>query len=440
MKNNKAFTLVELLAVVAILTLIIVIITPKVFKQLKTAENVTDQEQINSLINTSKIYMNQNSNLLPQENNIYVISLDELKESGLIQKSQILNPSTNEELTGCIVVSYEKNKYKYEYTQGSGWCDRPQLVTSGDGVYNAQGEPGRLIYKGANPNNWIELNEGTKENPNYVKYRIISYEYDGTIKIVRDENIGDIAWDNEENNRNNNENSFCNQSGVYYGCNAWSSQQETYFEKNRLNTFFFYKYYVNNTQSEMIFSSNDKTVNKNSSINIYLNNAWLQEKNYLKEYVVEHDYYVGGINYYNGYRGGDKGILKEKQEEQTLVWNGKIGLVNVTEVVETSTNPLCSSVYSNYYYAVNSDGNLIKDHLPQDGWPCKNNNNNWLANKCMWTITAVSKNNYQIWTSCITFGQNGAKFANAKIHPAFYLRSDIKLTGEGTELNPYRIL
>lgn len=117
MKNNKAFTLVELLAVVAILTLIIVIITPKVFKQLKTAENVTDQEQINSLINTSKIYMNQNSNLLPQENNIYVISLDELKESGLIQKSQILNPSTNEELTGCIIVKFEKNKYKYEYKE-----------------------------------------------------------------------------------------------------------------------------------------------------------------------------------------------------------------------------------------------------------------------------------------------------------------------------------
>jgi len=117
MKNNKAFTLIELLTVVAILTLIIVIITPKVFKNLKTAEKVTDQEQINSLINTSKIYMNQNSNLLPQENDIYVISLEELKESGLIQKSQILNPSTNEELNGCIIVKFENNKYKYEYKE-----------------------------------------------------------------------------------------------------------------------------------------------------------------------------------------------------------------------------------------------------------------------------------------------------------------------------------
>ena len=43
MKNNKGFTLIELLAVVVILITIIVIITPKVFKQLKTAENVTDK-------------------------------------------------------------------------------------------------------------------------------------------------------------------------------------------------------------------------------------------------------------------------------------------------------------------------------------------------------------------------------------------------------------
>ena len=127
MKNNKGFTLVELLAIVAILMLIMAIITPKVFKQLKTAENVTDQEQINALINTAKLYMNQNSNLLPQENDLYVISLDELKESGLIQKNQILKPSTNEELTGCVVVNYEKNKYKYEYKEKN--CDKLVVVT-----------------------------------------------------------------------------------------------------------------------------------------------------------------------------------------------------------------------------------------------------------------------------------------------------------------------
>lgn len=117
MKNNKGFTLVEVLAVVAILVTIIVIVTPKIFKQFKTAEEVTDKEQINTLINTAKLYMNQNSNLLPQENDLYVIQLQELKDSGLIKTNQILNPSTKEELNGCIIVKYENNKYKYEYKE-----------------------------------------------------------------------------------------------------------------------------------------------------------------------------------------------------------------------------------------------------------------------------------------------------------------------------------
>ena len=70
MKNNKGFTLVELLAVVVILIIVISIITPKVFNQLKTAEKITDQEQINAIIDTSKLYMNQHSELLPEHNRL----------------------------------------------------------------------------------------------------------------------------------------------------------------------------------------------------------------------------------------------------------------------------------------------------------------------------------------------------------------------------------
>lgn len=128
MKNNKGFTLIELLAVVVILITIIVIITPKVFKQLKTAENVTDKEQINAIINATQLYMNQNTNLLPEQNEMNIISLNELKESGLIKSSQILNPSTKKELTGCIVVKYEKNKYKYEYKEEND-CNNVITVT-----------------------------------------------------------------------------------------------------------------------------------------------------------------------------------------------------------------------------------------------------------------------------------------------------------------------
>ena len=71
----------------------------------------------------------------------------------------------------------------------------PEIVTSGDGLYEST-EPDKYIYKGANPNNYIWLDE----NKDTIKqgsetYRIISYESDGTIKVIRDTSIGNYAWD-----------------------------------------------------------------------------------------------------------------------------------------------------------------------------------------------------------------------------------------------------
>lgn len=125
--KNKGFTLVELLAVVAILMLLVTIVTPKVIKQLNSSEDVTQKEQINTLINIAKIYTNQNTEKLPENNSISVITIQELKESGLINKSQILDPKTKEELTGCILIKDENNKYKYEYKEDK--CNNLITVT-----------------------------------------------------------------------------------------------------------------------------------------------------------------------------------------------------------------------------------------------------------------------------------------------------------------------
>ena len=166
MKNNKGFTLIELLAVVVILITIIVIITPKVFKQLKTAENVTDKEQINAIINATQLYMNQNTNLLPEQNEMNIISLNELKESGLIKSSQILNPSTKKELTGCIVVKYEKNKYKYEYKEEND-CNNVITVT-----FDPQGGQLDQTSKNVIPNDtYGDLPTPTREGYTFMGWR-----------------------------------------------------------------------------------------------------------------------------------------------------------------------------------------------------------------------------------------------------------------------------
>ena len=113
--KNKGFTLVELLAVIIILTVLATIITPKVVNKLNYAKNVTEQEQINSLINIAKLYTNENTEKLPEKNSTSSITIQELKQSELIKKDQILNPKTKEELTGCIIIEDKNDKYEYEY-------------------------------------------------------------------------------------------------------------------------------------------------------------------------------------------------------------------------------------------------------------------------------------------------------------------------------------
>ena len=131
--KNKGFTLVELLAVVAVLILLITVITPKVINQLSTSEEVTRQEQINTLIDIAKIYTNENTDKLPEEDKapISLITIEELKQAGLINKSQIIDPKTKEQMTGCIRITIENNNYKYTYNNN---CNKTVLVT-----FDAQG-------------------------------------------------------------------------------------------------------------------------------------------------------------------------------------------------------------------------------------------------------------------------------------------------------------
>lgn len=68
-----------------------------------------------------------------------------------------------------------------------------EIVESGDGLYEDTYESGRYVYKGANPNNYIEFDNGEV-------WRIISKEADGTYKILKNESLPEQAWDTSNSN------------------------------------------------------------------------------------------------------------------------------------------------------------------------------------------------------------------------------------------------
>lgn len=122
MKDNKGFTIVEVLAVVVILISVIAIITPKIISTFKTSENTISKEQIDSIIDISRIYMADNSNLLPETDGHYVITLEKLKEENLISNKEIIDPKTQKKIEGCIIVRFKNNKYVYEYIEDQLIC------------------------------------------------------------------------------------------------------------------------------------------------------------------------------------------------------------------------------------------------------------------------------------------------------------------------------
>ena len=68
-----------------------------------------------------------------------------------------------------------------------------ELVESGDGLYEDAYEAGRYVYKGANPDNYIEFDNGEI-------WRIVAKEADGTYKILKNELLPEQAWDTSNSN------------------------------------------------------------------------------------------------------------------------------------------------------------------------------------------------------------------------------------------------
>ena len=204
MKENKGFTLIELLAIIVILAIIAVITVPLILGIIDDAKKGSAKDSAYGYKNAvSMFYASRllGDNNFELEDRVYSIS--ELKAAGLSVSGQEPGENSwitihnNDAVEGCL----QFGEYKVDITNGEissvekTQCKVPfvikydsLIVTSGDGLYKSSIEPGRLIYKGGNPSNYIWLDEnGNNTKQDTELYRIVSFETDGTIKVVRKE-------------------------------------------------------------------------------------------------------------------------------------------------------------------------------------------------------------------------------------------------------------
>lgn len=279
------------------------------------------------------------------------------------------------------------------------------IVTSGDGLYADIYEEGRYIYRGSNPNNYILFNDEL--------WRIIAKETDGTYKIISDTSLENNKYDIK--NRNQGSSGYCNDNS--YGCNIWGSNSTLYDSVGSKITD------LPRTIDGIAYA----LPAEEAHLNIYLNTTYynnilnLESQNKIVIGFFDVSRVSDNVNY----------NLNQSITQSSLAkWSGKIGLINVTEYVKASTNVVCDSIYDFYQNS-----------------KCYNNSQNYLnIENYFWTLSP-STGAYPGTGSVWIVGSEGKLYSykypvspQYGVRPVVFLNSNIILTGEGTENNPYKIL
>ena len=280
---------------------------------------------------------------------------------------------------------------------------KAKVVTSGDGLYTDSTEAGRYIYRGASPDNYIKLGDDM--------YRIIAVESDNTLKVIYNDSIGSMSFDTAIScdevayvtpknktkiSTDGNSTTYEINGGIYTapefgaaGCNRWS---------------------------------------RRADLNVYLNDTWYNTLKY-SNLITSHTWNVGAVNV------EETNLQISVNEEKKETWDGKIGLMNVTDYVKASTNSVCTSV--NVYNSNSSCYNNSDTH-------------NWIFASLdytySWTIAPYHDPTDPTVYSLVFFvSDDGHVDLDVAINneigvaPVLYLSSNISLEGKGTFNSPYTL-
>ena len=276
-----------------------------------------------------------------------------------------------------------------------------KVVDSGDGLYADEYESGRYIYRGSNPDNYIIFNDEL--------WRIIAKETDGTYKIIRNDVLANRVYD-EANHRSTANNTYCTNSAN--GCGVYAAVDGTFSSPS---------------------GSQSGTVTEDSSIKIYLNDDYYVNNinATAKEQMTSHSFNIGAVEYLSASDSIEKNIAGEKM----YIWTGNVGLVNVSDILRASTNPLCTSASTSLYNYTACNSNYLLD-------------SGSASSLVYLTINACSHESggfsAHVWSgeligSSALVDNFSAFYSHSAPRPVVFLKSNITLSGSGTQSDPFTI-
>ena len=284
------------------------------------------------------------------------------------------------------------------------------LVSSGDGLYEDSYESGRYIYRGQSPNNYVEFNNEL--------WRIIAKETDGTYKIIRNEVLPETMVFDEDGYRSYENNTYC--ASLQYGgaCGVYGKVSRTYQSPDGLLS---------------------GTVTEDSSIADYLNGEYYSGLTpNAQSQIQQHNFNIGPVEYYEV--TGNDSLSKNIAGENLSIWNGNIGLLNVSDVLKASTDPACTSATELY------NQGLANNLICNSNYLSDANGLYWAINSSYFEQNDLSRmaRSIETWIIVSMNGDilgtplNGFPENSISPRPVLFLKSSIQFTsGNGSKTNPF---
>ena len=422
MKKN-AFTLVELLAVIAILTIIMVISVPQLITSIKNKKTDALEKTKDLLISAARNYVIDYELKVPTS-----ISIETLCKNDYLE-CPIKNPKDNSNLNGYVNV--DDNKV-YVYS------DTRDYITIRDYIIELYNNEETRIRDGLKKDNTVDTNiryYGSDPN-NYVKFnnelwRIIGV-FGNNVKLVRSESLGSLSWDSSDSSINKGN-----------GINQWGEStygDGSYYEGADLQVYLNKMYYGGDTTVTCYDGY------QNSTITCPTNTL----DRTAKLLIDKHTWSLGAIemsiedtiSFYNAERGTangktcTSGTYCNDSVIRTTKWTGYVALPYITDWAYASSESACET--------------NIQTKDSSNLFVCKNNN--WMQRSdWTWYLSpgVQSANAYYVWTvsgngnvaNYIMFGAM-SKFAyyGSNVAPSIYLKSSVLMKGgSGTSSDPYKL-
>lgn len=442
--NKKGFTLIEILAVVAILSLLIGL---AVFSGIKIRNNSLEKVvniKIGELESSAILYGQEHREELNLEceinNEKYKfckkITVNELISSGYYEsnetnkegKKDLINNVTNESMLNDIVVMYQKNnrvyakylkkdievKFGYQNIEkacpdGGNLADCIEKLDESDNSYDTDvvsvdDVDDSIRYSGANPNNFLCFGSTSSTCPHANLYRIIGI-FGSSAHGMDKRLIKVIKYDYE--------NGFegAGTKGAYYHY----LDGEDYSKYRGIYTHFIDGYWYS---SSMVNDWSRSNLNKDN-----LNNAFLNSLGTWANYIESVNWKISGGLPENIINTDIKTMYKNEIRNSTNVLeNVKIGLIYVSDYAFALDKGLWDTQLDKY------------DSVTDFNW--------MFMGVKEWTITKSPRFNDRAYV----IGGNGQVYEGLlgnyqAIRPSFYLKEDVKFVrGTGTKNNPFRII